>query len=149
MVVSILQFIGVFLLASTKFLYSPAAAYASDYSFIQTLLTTCLGGFFGVILFFKTGTIIMRWWNARFHPKKKEKKKFTKKNRAFITFRSKYGLYGLSLLTPCIISIPIGCLLAGKYYESEKLLYPLMFASVVFWSIVLTSITYLVGPIVI
>lgn len=148
MLVDLLQFIGVFLIASAKFLYGPAAGYAAGYSYAETITVTSLGGFFGVFLFFKAGTIILRWWDSRFHPKKKDKKKFTKRNRAFINFRAKYGLYGLALLTPCIISIPIGCFLSAKYYESERLVFPLMFASVVFWSFVLTSITYFIGPII-
>lgn len=141
------QIFGLALLAGVKFLYGPTAVYLAGYSFWQAIIITSLGGFIGVFIFFKTGQFISDWWVNRFGISKKPKKKFSKKNRAFIKIRATYGLYGLAFVTPCIISIPFGCLLAAKYYPHDRLVFPLMFASVVFWSLVLTSITYLIGPI--
>ncbi|MEZ4721233.1 MAG: hypothetical protein R2813_05080 [Flavobacteriales bacterium] len=144
--VEVLQIVGLALLASVKFLYGPTAVYLAGYGFVQTLLITTAGGFFGVFVFFYAGEMLMAGWRKLF-PRKKPKKKFTKGNRAIIKVRASYGLYGLAFITPCIISIPVGCLLAARFYDGHKLVIPLMFASVVFWSIVLTSITFLVGPI--
>jgi hypothetical protein len=80
-------------------------------------------------------------------PVRKEKQKFTKKTRRFILFKNAYGLYGLAFITPCIISIPIGCLFAAKYYPQTKTVMFLMSISVVFWSVLLSVITYSIGPI--
>ena len=133
-------------IAGTKFMYAPAAIYVAGFSFVESVLITAGGGFAGVIAFYRLGDAISRWWVNRF-PVKRVKKKFTKKNRGFINFRNKYGLYGLAFVTPCIISIPIGCFLAAKYYGTEKRMISFLFISVVFWSLTLSTITYLVGPI--
>lgn len=146
MIADFLQIVGIMVIAGTKFLYAPTAVYLAGYSFIQSVIITSLGGFGGVILFYYLGSAISSWWSRRF-PGKMDRKKFTKKNRLFINIRSKYGLYGLAFVTPCIISIPIGCFLAAKYYRTEKYMIPLLFVSVVFWAITITSITYLMGPI--
>lgn len=134
------------IIAATKFMYAPAAIYLAGYSFFGSFLITSGGGFAGVIFFYKLGEAISRWWINRF-PTKREKKKFTKKNRIFINFRNKYGLYGLAIVTPCIISIPIGCFLAAKYYGTDKRMIPFLFVSVLIWAMTLTTITYLIGPI--
>ena len=146
MIKQLLEIIGLMLISSVKFLFAPAAVYAADYNFISTILITSLGGFVGVFIFYKSGQFISEWWIRRFSPKK-NKKKFTRRNRAIIKIRARYGLYGLAFITPCIISIPIGSLLAAKYYRYDPLVLPLMFTSVLLWSLLLTSITFLVGPI--
>ena len=140
------KFIGLILIAATKFLYAPTSVYLAGYGFFETLLITSLGGIAGVYVFYRLGSVISRWWANRF-PSKFDKKKFTKKNRVIINFRSKYGLYGLAFVTPCIISIPIGCFLVAKYYANDKSAMPILMASVLFWSLTLTSLTFLLGPI--
>ena len=146
MIAQILQIAGLMVIAGTKFMYAPAAIYVAGFSFVESVLITASGGFAGVIAFYRLGDAISRWWVNRF-PVKRVKKKFTKKNRGFINFRNKYGLYGLAFVTPCIISIPIGCFLAAKYYGTKKRMIPFLFISVVFWSLTLSTFTYLVGPI--
>tara|TARA_B110000046_G_scaffold34513_1_gene37365 strand:+ start:1317 stop:1763 length:447 start_codon:yes stop_codon:yes gene_type:complete len=146
LITQILQIAGLMVIAGTKFMYAPAAIYVAGFSFVESVLITAGGGFAGVIAFYRLGDAISRWWVNRF-PVKRVKKKFTKKNRGFINFRNKYGLYGLAFVTPCIISIPIGCFLAAKYYGTEKRMISFLFISVVFWSLTLSTFTYLVGPI--
>lgn len=146
MITQFFQLIGFMLIAGTKFLYAPTALYIAGYTFIESVIVTTIGGAVGVFVFYKLGALISRWWSNRFPPKV-DKKKFTKKNRVFINFRNKYGLYGLAFVTPCIISIPIGCLLAAKYYHTDKKMIPLLLVSVVFWALALSSITYLIGPV--
>lgn len=146
MTLEILQVIGLMLIASVKFLYAPTAVYMAGYNFLQSLLITSGGGFLGVFIFFYLGELILRGWRKLF-PQKKPKRRFTKGNRLFVKIRARYGLYGLAFVTPCIISIPVGCLLAARYYSHSRAVLPLLFVSVVFWSVVLTSITFLIGPI--
>jgi membrane protein DedA with SNARE-associated domain len=83
-VFKVAELFGLALISSVKFLYGPTAIYLAGYSFWQTILVSCLGGFAGVFLFFKTGQFISDWWIRRFGESKKPKKKFNKRNRAFI-----------------------------------------------------------------
>lgn len=146
MIAEVLELIGLGLIASVKFLYAPAAIYAAGHSFLESVVICMAGGCFGVFVFYKMGVVITNLWQKLFPPKR-DRNKFNKRSRWIIKIRASYGMYGLSFITPCIISIPIGCLLAAKYYPDDRVLLPVMFSSVLFWSLTLTSITYSIGPI--
>lgn len=143
----ILRVVGLMLLSSVKFLFAPSTVYISGYSFLETILITVCGGTIGVFAFFYGGGVIFSLFRRPPGEEKKKKKIFTKKNRVLIRIKNGYGLYGLALVSPCLISIPIGCLLAAKYFKHDKRTIPVFLAAVVFWSFVLTSITALIGPV--
>jgi hypothetical protein len=67
-----------------------------------------------------------------------EKKIFTKRNRSIVKLWKKYGLVGIALLTPVILSIPIGTVLANSLVADKKKIFLYMFISISFWSIVMT-----------
>lgn len=134
------------LFSSVKFLFAPSTVYLSGYSYFETILITIIGGAFGVFVFFYSGSYIFAYFNRRF-PRKQKAKKFNKRNRLLIRVKNTYGLYGLALISPCLISIPIGCLLAAKYFRHDRRTLPVFLTAVVFWSFVLTTITSLIGPV--
>lgn len=67
------------------------------------------------------------------------KKLFTRKNRKLVRVLRQYGLIGIVAITPVILSIPIGTVLANKLESKKAKIFLLMFISIVFWSVVLTS----------
>jgi len=132
-----------------KFIWGVLATVQADYSFISTILITSIGGIAGFFLFFYIGEL--KW--ARYYFGKimdwifkimgiervqKEKKKFSRMNRFIVKVKGKYGLIGLAFLTPCVFSIPLGSLIAARYYDKNKATIPYMILSIVFWSFVLT-----------
>lgn len=145
MVREVLQVVGLALFSSVKFLFAPSTVYLSGYSYLETILITICGGVLGVFVFFKSGTFIFskldRWIGRR-----KKKKSFTKRNRTIVKLKNKYGLYGLALLSPCVISIPLGCILAAKYFAHDRRTIPFFITAVVFWSFVLTTFTAFIRP---
>ncbi len=48
-----------------------------------------------------------------------------------VKLRRGYGMWGIILLTPVLLSLPIGAFLLRKYYRGNKLSFPLMLASIV------------------
>ena len=77
------------------------------------------------------------------------RKKFTKRNRFIIKTRTTYGKWGIMLLTPVLLSIPIGAFLLRKYYSDQPntLLFALIIIalegivlSLIFWLIPLDFI---------
>ena len=132
-----LQLIGLLLLSSTKFLFAPSTVTASGYSFLETLLITILGGWFGVIVFFYFGKVLIDLILRRYvsTDPKKVKPKFTFSNKLIVRTKAKYGIMGLALITPVTISIPVGCILAARYYSKEKMTVPYLLMSIVFWSL--------------
>lgn len=68
------------------------------------------------------------------------KKIFTKKNRKIVTIWRKYGLIGIAFLTPVILSIPIGTIIANNLVDDKRKIFLYMFISILFWSLFMTSL---------
>ena len=142
----VLRIIGLILFSSVKFLFAPSTVYLSGYSYWETIAITIVGGLIGVLTFFYTGSAVFSFINERFSSGKK-KKAFTKRNRLLIRVKASWGLVGLALISPSLISIPFGSLLAARDFRNDKRTLPIFFGAVVLWSVVLTSLTSLIGPI--
>jgi hypothetical protein len=52
----------------------------------------------------------------------------------------KYGLSGIAIVTPIILSIPIGTLIANNLESNKKKIFLYMFISILSWSILMTSL---------
>ena len=137
-----IKIFGLLIFSGVKFFLAPSTAIISGYTFLETILITTAGGIGGVITFFYFGEFMQYLFRRR--KSKKEKKKFTRFNRYIIKVKSTYGLVGLALLTPCLLSIPLGALLAARYFDDDKRTLPFLLASVVIWSLVLTTATSLI-----
>jgi hypothetical protein len=70
----------------------------------------------------------------------KQKVIFTRRNRRIVKVWRDYGLIGIALITPVIVSIPIGTFIATRFVPDRKKVLLFMFFSVVFWSVLLSSI---------
>ena len=55
------------------------------------------------------------------------------------TIWKKYGLFGIALLTPVIISIPIGTIIASRLVPDKKKVFLYMLISISVWSIIMVS----------
>ncbi|GAH34192.1 unnamed protein product [marine sediment metagenome] len=139
----ILEFIGLFLLAATKFavavgvLVSPV----TNYSYLESFLTLTTGGFTGIFFFYYFSNWVNKMITKLFQNKKK-KKVFSKKVKRFINIKNKYGLIGIALITPVVISIPVGNFIASRFFSKKKYTLLFMLAGVVFWALILPIIKY-------
>lgn len=136
----IVKIIGLIIFSGLKFFFAPSTVYLSGYSYFETIAITSTGGILTVLVFFYFGEALKIIFSSR-RKKKKEKMKFTKSNRRFIKIKTKYGLIGLAILTPCFFSVPLGSLLAARYFDEDKRTLPFLFTSVILWSFILTSIS--------
>lgn len=71
------------------------------------------------------------------------KKVFTKRSRFIARIKSTYGLWGIIITTPIILTIPIGAFLASKYYAHRKHVVFYMIISIVAWGLVLSGLVHL------
>ena len=139
-----------------------------NFSFLETVLYCVTGGMLGVLVFTFFSLQIFRAWNWLVHKfkslfNKKEifsepvvdvevdiqvkyeyidnkKKLFTKRNRRIVKVWKKYGLVGIAFLTPVILSIPIGTVVANSLVSDRKKIFLYMFVSVLFWSVLMTTL---------
>lgn len=134
------KYITTFLLSTVKFAFAlPLAAYQYKFSFFETFIICSLGGVTGIILFAFLSKQILNIWEivvqkTKLKKQKKEKRKFTKRNRFIIKIKSNYGLIGLSIITPILISIPVGTFLTIRYYKNYWKSVTSLILSVLFWA---------------
>lgn len=135
----------------------PAAVFAFKFSFIETLIVCSSGGIFGVFVFtylidiiwkgldllfnrYLMGRITRRvrhLWDKLFPNRDKTKKIFSRKNRFIIHAKKNFGLIGIAVVSPVLLSIPLGVFLAVRFFPDKKKIIFWMSASVVFWTVVL------------
>lgn len=72
--------------------------------------------------------------------KQEQKKVFTKRNRRLVTIFRKYGLLGIAFLTPVLLSIPIGTIVANSFEPKKRKIFLFMFISILFWSTLMVSL---------
>jgi hypothetical protein len=140
-----------------------------DFSFFETVLYCVIGGMLGVIIFTFFSRPLFRMWHIiklkvkKMFRKKQmfsdpvadvqdpleihyeyidsnEKKIFTKRSRTVVKVWQKYGLFGIALITPIILSIPLGTLIANSLVQNRKKIIIYMFFSVLFWSVTMTTL---------
>lgn len=133
---------GLILFSSLKFFLAPSATVVAGYSFWETIFITCSGGVLGFLVFFKFGSYISAKIQSFF--KSKREIGISKKSRRIVNLKNKYGLYGLAILTPCLLSIPLGAFIASAYYSKDKRTIPVFLGFIVIWSFILTLISTLV-----
>ena len=136
------QIAGLLFFSSIKFFLAPTAAVIAGYGFVSTVAITFGGASIGFIIFYRFWAFIKRVIASVFKPKKKKKKKtFSKKNKLIVRAKVTYGLIGIALLTPCLIGIPLGAILASNYYPKNSKAIPVFLTSILIWSISLTYIS--------
>lgn len=122
----------------------PVAIYLFKMSFFETILYTNIGGLLGITVFTLVSRGLLKmfdaYWPAKLRCKKKPRKTFTKRNRWLVIIKNKYGLPGIVILTPVILSIPIGVFLNTKYYGHKKSSYLYILLGHIAWSFIYTII---------
>jgi len=130
---------GLLLLSAIKFFLAPTASILAGFGFWETIVITIIGGFIGYFAFYSFGTYIQAAIQKLI--RKKRKLRINKRNRLIVKVKSKYGLVGLALLSPCLFSIPLGALLASIYFRKDRKTSLYFLCSIVIWSFVLTFLS--------
>lgn len=116
-------------------------ALGMGFHFFEAVTVTSLGGFTGITVFTFLSEIIIANYKKRqarkriTHPHLPPPKIFTKQKRFIVKIKKRFGLVGISFLTPLIFSLPLGCFLAVRYYKNKQTILIYMFSSVLIWSV--------------
>ncbi|HTL83178.1 MAG TPA: hypothetical protein VL651_15800 [Bacteroidia bacterium] len=151
-----LKVLEVALISSVKFLFAPFEAERYDFNFGQSFAVTTIGGIVGIMVFYYAGTNIAMWWR---HVKaiiksiflrkpaavieRKPSRNFTRNRRFVVRVKMKFGLTGIAVITPCIISIPIGTIIAAQFFRRRKPVLLYLTTSLVLWSLILNGLAQL------
>jgi len=158
--IAVFKIIQVFLLATVKYVITFPYALLIGLNFEQTLIAVTLGGIAGFFFFYHfSGFAIKRFHHVKTFLRKHAplsvrlkyrqlviwrkgitgERVFSKRNRFIARFRAKFGLPGIVILSPVVLSIPIGAFLLNKYYSKDKLVMPYMVLSILSWTAVFVA----------
>ncbi len=144
------EIVSVFLLSTVKFVFGAVPmALGLGFSFFEAITITSLGGFTGVIIFVLMSDKLVDNLKKRKAKKLLEKpyvnpqKIFTRRNKIIVNVKRRFGLTGIALLTPFLLSIPLGCFLAVRYFKNKQKIIAFMFGAVLFWSVSVSCFKFL------
>lgn len=138
MVEEVLRAISLVVLPSTiKFIFGPFAGKAAGLHMLTTILGTATGMMISVVAFTYFGEFI-RAKILRYFGKKNER--LSERERP--SYLRKYGLVGISALTPIILTPIGGTILAVSVTPNKKKILLFMLISSLFWSAVITAAVY-------
>jgi len=161
-IIVILKLINVFLLASVKYLFSYPYALVIGLNFEQAILSVIIGGIAGFFFFYYLSGFLIRIFReykrlfgnmspdfvkSGYHrfftsrSKTGEPSRFSRKNRWFVAIKVRYGLWGIIISSPVILSIPVGAFLLKKYYSNTKNVFGYMMLSIIGWAAFFAGIT--------
>ncbi len=123
----------------------PAAVILFKFNFLKVFIVSCIGGIGGCIFYVYLSAALLKWWNNYKAKNLNGVKKphFTKSNRRIIKIKHKFGLVGIAVLTPIILSIPLGSFLAERFYKKKLKVIAYISISVMANSVLFYFIYYL------
>jgi hypothetical protein len=138
----LLEILGVFVLSALKFgLVGVPAAVFAKWSFFKVLTVTISGGITGTVAFTFLSEAIIRLFKKvmrKFrHDTAKPKKKFTFSNKTLVRAKRRFGLLGIAILGPSVLSIPLGVFLSVRYFKNRKKIMSYFFVSIISWAVIL------------
>ena len=142
------QILLTILFSSFKFAATfPLVIIQFEFSFVETILWTNVGGIAGIYFFAFLSEKLLAWWKRKFRRSNRKilndeqqvKKIFTRRNRRIVRIKQKYGLIGIALITPFLLSIPVGVFLVVRYYHSTKTKFLYLIAANLIWSVIYTG----------
>lgn len=117
----------------------PASVFAFNFPFLETLLVSGSAGICGSIVFgFLSKEVIVGWeWVLKKIFPNRQKRTFTKMNRFIIRAKKYFGITGIAIISPLILSIPLGTFLAIRFFKDRHKTVLYMSISSVVWTVAL------------
>jgi hypothetical protein len=139
-------------LSMIKFLFTPFGGIAARFSFVETYTVCVAGAIFSAVIFYFSSEFFMK----RAHLKRKaalqaavlsgipvkQKKKFTRMNKLVVRIKRRFGIIGVSMYAPFFLSVPIGSIIAAKFYGKDRRTFPLIVFGMFFNGAITTGIHY-------
>ncbi|MBN2481922.1 MAG: hypothetical protein JXB19_09290 [Bacteroidales bacterium] len=133
--------ITILLLSPWKFAATfPLAILVFKMSWTDTIIFTNIGGIAGIIIFGLLSRLLIflwdRYWPDTLKFNRGKRKIHTKRNRLIVRLKNQYGLSGIVVLSPVLLSIPVGSYLITKYYGRNMMNYFWQFLGQFAWSVI-------------
>jgi hypothetical protein len=138
----ILKAIPIYLATMLKFILGPVGGYTTGLNILTTILSTVFGMMTVVVFFTYSGN----WFRQKVLPRFfKPSNRFSNSNRRFVNIWKKYGLAGVAILTPLLLTPIGGTLLAVSSGSPKEKIIFYMFLSASFWAVAFSMAIYFFG----
>lgn len=141
----IAKYTAVVLTSAVKYIVGVITAVTTGLNFVETLICTVGGGMLGVIVYLYLWELIVKVYRRFFPKKRKEGIKINNTKRWIVKIVVKYELYGIAFLTPLLLSVPIGVMMAAALEENKWRIKRYMFFSFLGWTLLIYAISALFG----
>jgi hypothetical protein len=154
----IFKYINVIVIASLKFFWATPYSYLFGLKELETFILIEIGGLLGFLFYYYFFSLLLKelkliwpliyyitprifkvrfehWMDMRRY-RRLTANKFTRSNKMIVRIRRNYGMFGIVVLTPVILSIPVGAFLGTKYFHHKNNFIPSMLLSIFLWGIV-------------
>lgn len=138
----LLKILTVLFWSAIKYIVGISFAIGFGFNQIEILLYTVLGGMMGVVVYLYLWEFILHTY-YKYFPKKIKPIKFTKWKRRLVVFIRKYEVWGVALLTPIILTPPVGTILASAIETNKWRIKLIMFFSFCFWTLLILGLKLL------
>lgn len=132
----ILKYLSIYFLSMTKFVAGPSFGVATGMPVFWTVVVSVLGMMTSVLIITQIGEKRGFPWISKFIERIKSKSL----NRRFQYVWNKFGVVGVTFLTPVLFTPIIGTILVTAMGSPRGKVIIYMFFSAVFWSITLSRI---------
>lgn len=125
-----LEVVGLLFFSATKFFLSPSACVLLGYSFVASAVISAIGGCIGFTTFFTFGLFIRKQYQRLFPPKR-NKPVFTRRNKFLVHVKKRWGFWGLAVLCPFVLGMPVAGIIASMYYANNRKIIPVFCAVII------------------
>jgi len=144
-----------FFLSMIKFLFAPFGGPAYNLTFLETYLACVSGAVFSATIFYFMSEFLM----VKAHKKRIQKfqeaqekgielpykKKFTYMNKLVVRAKMKAGIFGVAMYAPLFLSVPVGTIIAAKFYGKDKRTFPLIVLGMFVNGLITSGLAYFAG----
>ncbi len=145
MLTELVKLASVYLFSMFKFVLGPATGVLAELNFFTTVILTIAGMMTSVTLFTFLGEYVRVWYFKKFQ--KKDSRVFTRKKRTMVRVWRRFGMIGVAMLTPVILSPIGGTIIAVSFGEDKWRIFIYMLLSSILWSLILSVIFYYIKSI--
>ena len=163
-----LKILNVFFLSMIKYFYTPIYAHIIGLDVWGTSISMIIGGVIGFLFYYHFSKILLlstkhikpvgrkilpdqiqnhyRVYRKKRTLRRKNRKRFSWRNRMIVKLGKNYGMYFIIIFTPILISLVLGAFLLRKYYAHRPEAVPLMVVSIIVeGAILVVGYWYMVG----
>ena len=133
---------AIFTFCTTKYLIGVGLALSYSKSVYDSILFSVTGGITGIFFYLYIYKLLLKIFRREV---KSIKIKFNRWRRFIIKVKQKGGLFGIALITPLFLSIPLGIGLSLTLGSTKRRILIFHITSIVFWSLLIFAIKHSLG----